>query len=264
MNVYLKELKHNRKSLIVWSICAAVLLGMSYLKFVSMYAGNVDINALMSQLPRMFAVLMGIGGSVDFSTAKGFYALLTAYSVYLMIFNAGLLGVRVIAREEDLKTTEFLYTKPISRSKVLFQKLLAALTCCIILNLVILLVSLATFPAADASLSADIIIFSMFALLLQVIYLGLGAVCAVLSSNSSKAGGLIILILIGTLSLSKALDMMGSNSFLWIFTPVNYFVPQQYMYGQNINPLAYVLAALLISLTGYIMFTRYEKKDILV
>ena len=70
--------------------------------------------------------------------ASGFYGIMFLYMAVMAAVHAVILGAGVIAEEERDKTSEFLYAKPVSRSRALTGKLLAGLTNLVVLNLVTL------------------------------------------------------------------------------------------------------------------------------
>ena len=72
MNIFLRELKANRKALIIWSVCMVlfVLSGMS--KYTAYSAGGASAD-LFAKMPFSLKALLGIG-SFDVSTMPGFFA----------------------------------------------------------------------------------------------------------------------------------------------------------------------------------------------
>lgn len=263
MNIYLKELKSNRKALIAWAVCIVALIAMSVMKYRSMYEGNAEIGQIMSELPRIFAVLVGISNNVDFSTAKGFISLLFTYPAYILIFHAGFLGAHVLSREEEEKTAEFLYAKPVSRNRVLLLKLTAAFTMCIVLNMVTAGTFLLLLGADNGGeLVPFILANSGTNLLLQLIYLSVGALSASLCKQPARAGTISGLVMFGTLLLAKGLAMADNYNVLWMLAPPAYFEPRYYMFEKGIPTLAFVLSVAIILAAGILVFTCYRKRDL--
>lgn len=133
MNIFFRELKANRKALIIWSICMflLVLSGMSkYTVYSSSGSGDV-----FNKMPYSMKALFGIG-TFDVAKMSGFFAFLFPYLELTAAIHAVLLGSSIIAKEERDKTTEFLMAKPVSLNTIVTSKLLAAFVNIVIFNIV--------------------------------------------------------------------------------------------------------------------------------
>ena len=116
MNIFIRELKANRKALIIW--CACILVGvLSGMGKYTAYSSGGSNSDLFNTLPFAVKALLGIG-SFDVTKMSGFFALLFLYMELMIAIHAVLLGSGIIAKEERDKTTEFLMIKPVSRSSI--------------------------------------------------------------------------------------------------------------------------------------------------
>ena len=140
MNIVKRELKANRKSLLLWSIGVLFMVGVGMGKYAGMNGTGETMNELMAEMPKSLQAIMGSGG-FDLSTAIGYYGLLFLYLVIMATIHAVMLGANIIAKEERDKTAEFLLVKPISREKVITAKLLASLINLLVFNFVTLVSS---------------------------------------------------------------------------------------------------------------------------
>jgi ABC-2 type transport system permease protein len=145
MDIFIRELRANRKALIIWcaSMVVGILAGMA--KYTAYSSGGASSQAI-KDLPQSMKALMGMG-SLDVTTMSGFFALLFIYILVAAAIHAALLGSGIIAKEERDKTVEFLIVKPVSRSAVVTFKFMAALVNIVILNIVTLVSSLALVSA---------------------------------------------------------------------------------------------------------------------
>ncbi|MFZ7101740.1 MAG: ABC transporter permease subunit [Peptococcaceae bacterium] len=134
MNVFLRELKANLKSLIIWSsgVCLLVVGGMG--KYAGLSASGQSMNDLLAQMPESLKAVWGLG-SFDLATVGGYYGVLFVYLAVMAAIHAAMLGAIIISKEERDKTAEFLFVKPISRSKIITAKLGAALVNILLFNL---------------------------------------------------------------------------------------------------------------------------------
>ncbi len=135
-------MKAHRKSLIIWCVSMIFLIASGMGKYAGFSSTGESMNDLMQAMPQSLQAITGMG-SFDLSQATGFYGVLFIYMALLAAIHAVLLGSTIISKEERDKTAEFLFVKPISRSKVVRIKLLAAAANVLVLDLAALLTSLA-------------------------------------------------------------------------------------------------------------------------
>jgi ABC-2 type transport system permease protein len=98
MNVFIRELKANRKALMIWSVCMVlfVLSGMS--KYTAYSAGGASVD-VFDKIPKTLKAILGIA-SFDVTKMNGFFAFLFPYLEITTAIHAVLLGNTIIAKEE--------------------------------------------------------------------------------------------------------------------------------------------------------------------
>lgn len=119
MNVFLYELKTNFKALIIWSLCASLLIYVSFWEYGA--TSSLDMDALFAGFPPIINTLFGVS-PLGVSDIIGYAALIIYYINFIGLAYALILGNKTIQKELDDKTSEFLFTKPITREKILFAK----------------------------------------------------------------------------------------------------------------------------------------------
>jgi ABC-2 type transport system permease protein len=125
MNIFLKELKSHRKSLIIWSVCVFLMVLSGMAKYEAYSTSGQSINDLIGSMPKSLRAIMGFV-SGDLSKASVYFAMLYLYLLLMATIHGTMLGANIFAKEERDKTSEFLFAKPVSRSTVITAKLLAA------------------------------------------------------------------------------------------------------------------------------------------
>ena len=191
MNVFLHELKSYRKNLIIWSAGIVLLLVASMAKFTALSSGGADAAKLLEQFPATVQAIFGMSG-LDITTVVGYFGILFLYIAIMLAIHAGLLGADIIAKEEQDRTTEFLYVKPRSRGRVLTAKLLAALSLIVMVNLVTFIVSLLLAKQYGGTTSAlhELALFQVAYFILQLLFMAIGFVVA--ASRWSRFAGKIV------------------------------------------------------------------------
>ena len=261
MNIFIRELRDNRKALIIWSVCMALLVLSGMGKFTA-YASGGASSEVFDKLPNTMKVILGFNG-FEVTKISGFFAFLFPYIELTTAIHAALLGSSIIAKEERDKTTEFLIVKPISRNSIITSKLLAALINVIIINLVSLLSSLAivsTFNTGE-NITGEILILHLIMFIVQLIFLTLGALLAAGLRKPKLSGAIAADIIIAGYILSKVTDLIDHLKVLNIFTPFKYFNLQKAVYGNEISVPITLLCLVMIAVFTTFTYFFYQRRD---
>lgn len=261
MNIFLRELKANRKALIIWSVCMALLVLSGMAKYTA-YSGGANSD-VFNKMPYSVKALLGIG-SFDVTTMSGFFALLFLYIELTAAIHAVLLGSSIIAKEERDKTTEFLMVKPVSRTTVITSKFLAALVNIVIVNLVTLFSSIAMVAAYNKGkdISGEVGIFLLSMFIVQLIFLSLGALLSALMRNPKASGSIATGILLGTFIISKITDLTEHFNALNVLSPFKYFSYQNIVNGKGLSISSVILTILLVAAFSVSTYFFYWKRDL--
>ena len=136
MNLLLRELRANLKSLLIWSAIMAGLIYMGMIKYSAFAKTGGAVNSLFDQMPQPMLTVLGIVPGTDLTTVAVFYSIFFLYFSLLAAIHAVMLGTIIIAKEERDKTADFLFVKPITRHHAIRIKVIAAMIQIIVLNFV--------------------------------------------------------------------------------------------------------------------------------
>jgi len=178
-----------------------------------------------------------------------------------------ILGVSALIKEESEGTIEFLYSKPITRSKIVTSKLLSSAA---IFYLFILIVGVATMGIAMIVKPVDIdtmtLIMDMKILFIGMAFLGyifmaIGFLISVLIKSGKQATSISLGIFFTTYVLGILGKMKdGLEGFLYL-SPFDYVVPSNLI--NNGFDMKYVLLGLgIIIVCISITYIIYNKKDL--
>lgn len=264
MNIYLRELKAHRKSLFLWSVVMVFLIVASMGKYsAGIGDGASSFNELVSQLPPSWQRIFGVG-VFDLSTAIGYIGALYLYIVLVAAIHAVMLGCGILSKEERDKTAEFLLTRPVTRTRVVTAKLLAALTMVLVLNLVTLLATYLFLEYyADQPFLADLLKLMGGMLALQVLFGAVGAFAAGVTGSYKRASGAAT----GVLLLSYVLSIVVDIAENW--EPAAWLTPFQYYDAKDLlvlgyNPAFPAITAVLVLLLLWGAYHYYRKRDLRV
>lgn len=263
MNIFIREMKANRKPLILWCIAVISMIGASMGKFVVFSTSGQSINDIMGIYPKSLLNMLGIS-SFDLSKAIGFYGVLFLYLILISTVHAVMLGSNIISKEENDKTTEFLFVKPVSRNKIITSKLLAALLNIIILNIVTLISSYLVvnhFNESDA-IFGYIIMLMLGMFILQLIFMCIGSFLASSSKKPNNTTSTATGILLITFMLSMIINMNSKLENLKYITPFQYFKAESIILGDGIDSVFVILSIAIIGLSLAGTYSFYKNRDL--
>jgi ABC-2 type transport system permease protein len=137
-SVALKTLRDTRRALAWWSLGIVALVAL----MVSVYPSvrdNPSLNKLVEDYPEAVKGFVSFGGQVDYASAAGYLGSeLFAFIVPLLLIVAAVgAGARALAGEEERGTLDLLLANPISRPRLVLEKLAALATELTLLALVL-------------------------------------------------------------------------------------------------------------------------------
>lgn len=263
MNVFMREMKANRKALIIWSIGIFFMVASSMVKYAGLSASGQSINDLLAQMPQSLKAIMGMG-TFDLSTATGYYGVLFIYLAMMATVHATMLGANIISKEERDKTAEFLFSKPISRNEIITSKLLASLVNLLIFNLVTLVSSILMVQkySKGEAVIGDITRLMVGMLILQLIFLFIGTAIAAISKHPKAAPSFATGILLFTFMLSIAIDMNRRIENLKYLTPFKYYDAKNLIYTRGFEPVYVILSVVIIAVLFWVTYVFYKSRDL--
>lgn len=263
MQLFYREIKAYRKSLMVWCGIALLLIiaGMGKYGGFTADAGQL-MNEIMADMPKSLQAIMGVG-TLDLATAIGYFGMLYLYLLLLATIHAVMLGSTIIVKEERDQTAEFLFAKPISRTRAISSKLTAAVVQIVLLHLMMWMTSWITLArlADSNTFIVDLTRLMFGMLLLQFLFLFVGTAIAAVCKRPKRAGGIAAAVLLTTFILSILIDISGKIDVLKFVTPFKYFDAKDVI-SQNGYNGTMVILTLGLSLGLLILtYVSYQKRD---
>lgn len=263
MNVFLREMKAHRWGLLFWSLGMVTLIYSGMAKYGAYEAAGQSVEVILEQIPQSLQAVFGMTG-FDLTTAAGFYGMLFLYLAVMGAVHASLLGAHLIAKEERDHTSEFLYAKPTSRSRVLTGKLLAGLANLIIFNLVTTASSFyfVDYFNKDAPFGSDIALLMVGLFFLQVLFFVIGAAVAGTSHKPKSAASRSTSIMFFTFLLFYLVNLNEDLEFLKYFTPFKYFEAAALMAEGALDPVFVALSVLIVAIALISTYRFYSARDL--
>ena len=262
MTVFLHELRINRLALIVWCAVISFMLGVCVMIYPEMASQMTEMTDMFAEMGA-FTSAFGMD-QINFGEFTGYFVVECGNTLGLggSIF-AAIIGVSALAKEERDKTAEFLLAHPITRRRVITEKLLAVLAQILILNLSVMIVTLLAMAVIGefAALGTFMLMFLAYLLMqLEIAAITFGI------SAFVKRGALGIGI--GVAFLSYFLNILSNITedakILKFITPFGY-TDGSGIVTDNTIAFKYLLTGIVIATVSiFLAYYKYERKDILV
>lgn len=136
MTIVKHELKQGRNSFLIWTASIGFLIAVCVFLFPEMKEQMEGVSDIFSSMGS-FTAAFGMD-RLSFGTLMGFYSIECGNILGLGgALYASFCAVSILSREEKDKTAEFMLAHPVSRTRVVTEKLLAVLLQITLMNLLI-------------------------------------------------------------------------------------------------------------------------------
>ena len=260
MTIIRHELKQSRISMIIWTVAIGFLLAVCIFMFPEMKGEMEEVNDVFSSMGS-FTQAFGMD-KVNFGTLLGFYAVECGNILGLGgAFFASLCAISVLSKEEKERTAEFLLTHPVSRVRVVAEKLISVLLQIVILNAVVYAIAVLSIAFIGETVPwQEITLMHTAYLLLQ---LELAGVCFGVSAflrRGSIGTGLGIAVIMYFLNIIA--NLTESAEFLKYITPVGYADGAEIVRNVSLD-MNMIAIGILFAVIGISAgFVKYGRKDI--
>jgi ABC-2 type transport system permease protein len=264
MNIFLREIKANLKSLAIWCVIITLLIMIAVGKFAG-FAGNPEMLAMLDAMPPAVLDAMNMR-AFNMTTLSGFYGVMFLYFGLMGAIAAAMWGSDIISKEERDKTVEFSLVLPVSRSRVVTAKALAALVNCVAFVLFTWGVSL----LAVRSYNPDQAFFDFLALEMQamlaieLIFLAVGLLLGCAMQKYKRSASTAVAIILVAYFVSMISSMQESLDFLKYFTPFRYFEAGELFRSGQMEGTYLLISAVIIVVSIAAAYWTYNKRDLYI
>lgn len=263
-NLYSKEIKRNRKALIIWTLIVIALTALVLSIFPYMKTMGDDMAVMMSKLPEGMTKSMGINMDT-FNTIVGMYN--TYYGVYIVVLLSiytSSTGATIFSKEQKNKTAEFLLTKPISRKTIFNTKLYALFT----LTLSAFVIQTMTAVIFVIAFGGEQVLWSVFTtmhthgLMLMLFFTCLGVFLSMVIHPKTNFMGICVGLVFGSYFLNAVAKASDDMNWIGYLSPFHYldFSVSDTDYSINVVSISIVLFLNILLL--FFSYKIYKKMDI--
>lgn len=189
MTLVKHELKQGKTSFMIWTAAIGFLLVICVFLFPEMKGQMESVNDVFASMGS-FTEAFGMD-RLNFGSLVGFYAVECGNVLGLGgAFYAALCAAGILSKEEKDKTAEFLLTHPVSRKRIITEKLVAVLLQITAMNIIIYAVAVGSIAAVGEEIPLKEI--SLLHLAYYLLQIELAGICfgisAFLRKGSAGAG----------------------------------------------------------------------------
>ena len=260
MTLVKHELRQGKPSFLIWTASIGFLLIICIFLFPEMKGQMDSVNDVFASMGS-FTEPFGMD-RLSFGTLIGFYAVECGNVLGLGgAFYAAFCAVGILSKEEKDKTAEFLLTHPVSRKRIITEKLIAVLIQITAMNIIIFALSVGSIAAVGEAIPWEEI--SLLHLAYYLLQVELAGICFGISAflrKGSAGVGLGIAAMMYFLNLIA--NIADVAEFLKYITPFGYCEGADIVSSGGLD-ITLVAIGAVIGIGGIILaYLKYTKKDI--
>lgn len=260
MTIIKHELRQGKTSFLIWTASIGFLLAICVFLFPEMKGEMEGISDVFASMGS-FTVAFGMD-KLNFGTLIGYYAIECGNVLGLGgAFYASLCAISILSKEEKERTAEFLLTHPISRIRIITEKLIAILIQITVMNLIIYVLSVGSMAIIGEEIPWKEM--NLLHLAYYILQIELAGICFGISAFVRKGSigiGLGIAIIMYFLNLIA--NIAEVTEFLKYITPFGYCEGADIVTNGSLDSVL-LLIGIVLCITGIIVaYLQYNWKDV--
>ena len=260
MTMVKHEINQGKLSFLIWTASVGMLLAVCVFLYPEMKGEMEGVSELFASMGS-FTAAFGMD-KLNFGTLTGYYAVECGNILGLGGgFYAALCGAGMLSKEEKERTAEFLLVHPVSRGRIVTEKLIAVFLQITAMNLLIYALAAGSMAAIGEDIPWKEL--NLLHLAYYLMQLEIGGVCFGISAFMRKGtlgAGLGLAAMLYCLNLIA--NIADAASFLKYITPFGYCDGADIVSEGSLNGTLVAVGAL-IGVAGIAAaYLKYTKKDI--
>ncbi len=231
----------------------------------SAFAGDPQMLAMLDSMPPALLDALSMR-AFNLTTLSGLYGIMFIYFALMGAIAAAMWGSEIISKEERDKTVEFSLVLPVSRSRVITAKALAALVNCIAFVLITWGVSLVAVHSyrPDQAFYRFLALEMQAMLAIELIFLAIGLLLGCAMKQYKLSGSTAVAIILTTYFMSILSGMNKNLDFFKYLTPFKYFDAGELFRTGKLDSMYLLLSAaiVIVSVTG--AYWTYNRRDLYI
>lgn len=258
--IYKHELKLYVRSLLIWILCVG---GMGFACILLFSGMQNSMNDMAESFASMGAFSDAFGmNQLSIATLTGFYAaeVGTIHALGGSMF-AAIIATGILSKEEEGHTSEFLFSLPVSRAKIITSKWYAVITEILIFNLFCVGIYAVGFSILGEEMFVKkFLLYHLMQIVMQVEIAGICfGISACMKKNKSGIGLGVVLLLYAYDMIARVVPDLEEYK---ILSPFSYANAADILSEGKIVLSALVIGAFVLGISMFISFAVYGKRDL--
>ena len=260
-----RELKVNIKSFIIWT---AILIGMfaftySIYPFIINDESVKSLDQMMSTFPPELIKAFNMD-MASLTSAYGWFLSEGYMFIQILVgLYASIMGSSIVLKEEGEKTIEYLASLPITRNKIMTNKIIVS-----IIYMIAMLLIFGLFNFVALSLSGDFdhkqfLLLSIVPILVALPLYGINLFISTFFHKTKKTIGISLGLVFLFYIISILSELSDSVSFLKYITIYTLSDARNIMSKVEFNPIMILISISITVLFIVLSYIRYNKKELI-
>lgn len=261
MNVLKNEFGRNIKQTCIWAVCI-MAVAASFLSMAPIFIEQSEtLKAYMEGMGDQ--VLKGMGIDLDtFFSPIGFFGYIGGYIMLALSIQAMIYGIRTLTLEKNKKILDFLYTKPVSRCNIYFQKVLAnVLLLAITSSLVVLTIVMVTAQVNDMDYDkTTMLMLALTAVPIQALFYSFGLLVGSSVDKLKNITSVSLFVCIAMYFLN-VMSAMFDNQVLKYVSFFNYYNLSEIATNKEYNSQSLIMTLVVLIVFFLSSYLIFKKRD---
>ena len=262
--MFVREIKVNFKSFLIWTLILISLFFIVFLMYPSiMSSENVQ---MMNEMLKIFPEEMLKAFNMDISnidTAFGW--LKTEGFVFVLLITgiySGILGSNILLKEENDKTIEYLNSLPVTRKKIVFNKIFSAM-----IYILLMILILGTFNFIGLSILEELdkklfILLSITPIFSSIVIFAVCLFISTFTHKTKKTLGISLGIVFISYFLQIISEMSETTEFLKYISIFTLADIRNVIVNISINPIMVLLSIMFFIVFIVLTLIHYNQKEL--
>lgn len=264
MKILKFELKQNIVSLGIWSGSILFFI-VFYMMFYPSFGADTELmDTLFESFPPAFLDALGFNTALPLHTVLGYFGLTYGFTQLIIAIQASFAGFSILSKEERELTADFLFTKPITRKRIYFEKVLSSLIGFVVIDIVAMigsLIALVAFNAGNEYELGNVFILLGSTFFFQLTFFSIGLLVTVLLKKIRTVLPFAMGLGFGMYIVQSVGSMLKSDLILSLTPFGHYNATQILAYGEF--EWYHILISLIIIVGSFIgSYFLYQKRNI--
>ena len=263
--MFKRELKVNFKNFLIWTILLIVLFLVVFLVYPSIV--NSDSIQLMDEMMKMFPPEVLKAFNMDISSIDSAFGWLKTegfvFALLIISCYSAILGSNILLKEESDKTIEYLNTLPVSRNRIVFEKVLVGF-----IYIVSLIFIIGVFNYIGLTISGDFdkkqyILLSITPLFPAVSVYFICMFLSTFTHKTKKMLGVSLGIVLVSYVLQTLSTLADTTEFLKYFSVFTLADIRNVIVDVSINPIMVVITICISIVFLFLTVVHYNRKELI-